>query len=67
MKKPKPITLPGLVQEVGGSDLARAIGCNPSLPSKWAKGQRPGWRNIEKLVDFAKARGYALDILGGAR
>jgi hypothetical protein len=67
MKKTKPITLPELVRLLGQNEVATAVGCDRTLPKKWERGQRPGWRNAEKLVDLAKARGYLLTILGGAR
>lgn len=68
MKKLKPITLPALVREVGGAALASMVGCDPSLPCKWAKGQRPSWKNADALVAVAARKGYALTIqAGGAK
>lgn len=67
-REPIPITLPKLFEQFGGPTIAEACGCDPSLPSKWAAGQRPGWKNLDALVAFAKAQGYALTIpVGGAR
>jgi len=67
MKKLKPITLPELVRCTDPQELVVATGCNRTLPQKWEKGQRPGWRNTEKLVKFAETKGYALKILGSAQ
>ncbi len=67
MKKPKPITLPELVRTIGQNEVATAVGCDRTLPKKWEKGQRPGWRNAEKLVEFAKTKGYVLALIGGGR
>jgi|GEM_PF-3352355 len=65
MKKPKSITLPELVRSTDTAELVAAVGCDRTLPQKWEKGQRPGWRNTEKLVAFAKSKGFTLTILGG--
>ena len=66
MKK-EPITLPELVKMAGRPAITEATGCDPSLPRKWEKGQRPGLKYLDELVAFAKKQGYTLKIQGGSR
>ena len=65
MKRIKPITLPELVKLLGHSRIIEAIDCNRQLPLRWERGARPGWRNAEKLVAFAKEKGFDLRLYGG--
>ena len=55
MRRKQVVTLPQLIEAVGAAAIVEATGCDRTLPKKWAKGQRPGWKNAEKLVEFAKA------------
>jgi hypothetical protein len=65
--KHRSITIPALVKELGAEKITEEIGCDRTLPAKWAKGQRPGWSNTEKLVELAKANGYTLEIIRGVK
>lgn len=65
--KHKPITLPELVRASDHKELKEAIDCDRTLLLKWERGQRPGWRNLEKLMKFANDHGYTLTILGGSQ
>lgn len=63
MKK-RLVTLPELVKEVGSAELAKLVQCDPSLPRKWGRGQKPSWKNLDTLIEIADKRGLVLSILG---
>ena len=67
MKKPQPITIPGLVKALGPAEVAEACGCDSRHPYKWARGQRPSWRNMDQLVALATKHGYTLTIPTSSR
>ena len=62
VKQKHSVTLPALVKALGTPAIVEALGCDRSLPNKWARGQRPGWKHIDKLIPLADANGYALDL-----
>lgn len=67
-KKLEPITLRGFIALIGGRELARRLGVDKSLPSKWNTGHTPKVSNAKALVELAKAEGYRLSleaVLGG--
>lgn len=70
-KKLKPTTVADYIREKGAPAIARALEVDPSLPNKWAKGQRPRYENAEQLAQLAKADGFDLTVAailkGGAQ
>ena len=69
MKK-KTTTLPEFIRHLGAPEVAKAMGCDNSLPYRWAKGAMPGRKNALALVALADQHDFTLTlaiILGGAK
>jgi len=69
MAQKKSVTLPELIKALGALKVRQAIvdaggTCDESLPRKWARGQRPSWRNVDALEALANKNGMTLSILG---
>ena len=69
MKQKPSVTLPALVKALGTHAIVEALGCDRSLPNKWARGGRPGWKYIDQLVPLADQNGLSLNLnfLHGAK
>ena len=69
MKQKPSVTLPELVKKLTAPVITTAVGCDRSLPGKWERGQRPGWRYLEALSSLANDNGLSLSLnfLNGAK